>query len=88
MTAGEVDLKYATKEELNRVEGRLDRHDTRIVDLERNAQDFAVAFSVLQTKLQLIEDLIRGIGTTVRNTTITIVIGAIVWAIAQSQLGM
>lgn len=86
--AGEVDLKYATKEELNRVEVRLDRHDTRIVDLERNAQDFAVAFSVLQTKLQLIEDLIRGIGTTVRNTTITIVIGAIVWAIAQSQFGM
>lgn len=86
--SGETNLKYATKTDVKRVEQRLDRHETRIVDMERNAHDSAVSFSVVRTKLELIEDLIRSTGATIRNSIITLVIGAVIWAIAQSQLGM
>lgn len=86
--AGEVDLKYATKDDLIKVEERLDRHDGRLLSLEDQHNSTVTVLAVLETKLESVLDAIQGISVTIRNTLITVGIGALIWALVQSQLGV
>lgn len=65
------------------VHKRLDRHDTRIQTIEQNMHDLDKVVALAVNKLDRVIELITSISVTVRNSVIAVIVGAILWAIAQ-----
>ena len=78
-----LEVEHRTQKAIDGVHKRLDRHDTRIQTVEQNMHNLDKIVTVAINKLDQMIALVTSISTTIRNSVIGVLIGAILWVLAQ-----
>lgn len=72
--------------DLATLEKRVDRHENRILQLEGAISTLDKDIAVVQNKLDTLIDSVQGMSNAVRNSFITLFVGAVVWVLTQMSL--
>ena len=78
-----LEVEHRTQKAIDGVHMRLDRHDARIQTVEQNMHNLDKIVTVAINKLDHMISLVTSISTTIRNSVIGVIVGAILWVIAQ-----
>lgn len=72
--------------DLKNLTDRVNRHENRILRLEGDISTLDKDIAVVQSKLDSLLEAVQGMSNAIRNSFITIFVGAIVWVIVQMGL--
>lgn len=72
-----------TRRDIDAVHKRVDRHDSRIQTLEQNMHNLDKVVALAVNRLDRMIELVTSISTTIRNSIVGLLIGIVLWVIAQ-----
>ena len=77
------DLDPRLQRDMTNIHNRLDRHDNRIQTVEQNMHNLDKVVAIAVNRLDRMIELVTSISTTIRNGVVGILIGAVIWVLAQ-----